>query len=249
MVVGGSFRRMPEAEQTLEFITRINAALEQAGSLHLMTEKTVESWWSQAVQLKGDSPSYWLLLVRIAEAALLCAGNYADNCEYEAAGDFLVTPREILVHRRSDGHSEAKNRHGRLSRQFGFEGAELHNSLKRFSAGMDVEITKPRCSRTWHGYSGSPAAYPGFSFSGLRSFNAGLQIPWHFWRRGAFSIRLNFGGGWRHHHPAKEPLQNHTCAVSMGLFSTGSGQICGEASRSRMAAVSFWPGFIRVETG
>ena len=143
MVVGGSFRCMPEAEQTLEFITRINAALEQAGSLHLMTEKTVESWWSQAVQLKGDSPSYWLLLVRIAEAALLCAGNYADNCEYEAAGDFLVNPREILVHRRSDGHSEAKNRHGRLSRQFGLEGAELHNSLKRFSAGMDVEITKP----------------------------------------------------------------------------------------------------------
>jgi hypothetical protein len=108
-----------------------------------MTEKTVESWWSQAVQLKGDSPSYWLLLVRIAEAALLCAGNYADNCEYEAAGDFLVNPREILVHRRSDGHSEAKNRHGRLSRQFGLEGAEHHNSLKRFSAGMDVEITKP----------------------------------------------------------------------------------------------------------
>ena len=126
MIVGDSFRRMPEAEQTLESITRINAELERAVSPHLMTEKTVESCWSQARQLKGDGPSYWLLLVRLTEAALLCAGNYADNCEYEAAGDFLVNPREILVHRRGDGRSTTKNRHGRLSEQFGLEGVERH---------------------------------------------------------------------------------------------------------------------------
>jgi hypothetical protein len=134
---------MPEAEQTLESITRINAELERAVSPHLMTEKTVESSWLQARQLKSHGPSYWLLLVRLTEAALLCAGNYADNCEYEAAGDFLVNPREILVHRRGDGRSTAKTRHGRLSEQFGLEGAERHRSMKRFSAGVCLEITKP----------------------------------------------------------------------------------------------------------
>jgi hypothetical protein len=143
MVVGSSFRRMPVAEQTLEFITRINSELERAVSTHLMTEKTVESGWSQARQLKGDDPSYWLLLVRLTEAALLCAGNYADNCEYEAAGDFLVNPREIIVHKRGDGRSTAKKRHGRLSEQFGLEGVEGLNSMKTFSASVCLEITKP----------------------------------------------------------------------------------------------------------
>jgi hypothetical protein len=143
MVVGGFFRRRPEAEQTLEFITWINAELERAVSPYLMTEKTVESCWSQARQLTGDGPSSWLLLARIAEAALLCAGNYADNCEYEAAGDLLVNPREILIHKLGDGRSTPKNRHGRLSEQLGLEGIERHNSMKHFSAGVYLEITKP----------------------------------------------------------------------------------------------------------
>jgi hypothetical protein len=143
MFVGSSFRHIPEAKQTSEFITRINAELEWTASPHLMTEKSVESCWSQARRLKADSPSYWLLLTRLTEAALLCAGNYADNCEYEAAGDFLVNPREILVHQRRDGRSTAKNRHGRLSEQFGLEGVEGPNSMKAFAAGVCLEITKP----------------------------------------------------------------------------------------------------------
>jgi hypothetical protein len=143
MVVGSCFRHIPEAEQTLEFITRINAELERTVSALLMTEKSIESCWSQARRLKADSPSYWLLLVRLTEAALLCAGNYADNCEYEAAGDFLVNPREILVHRRGDGRSTAKNRHGRLSEQFGLEGVAGPNSMKAFAASVCLEIAKP----------------------------------------------------------------------------------------------------------
>jgi hypothetical protein len=143
MICGDSFRRMPEAEQALESITRMNAELEDAVSPLLMTEKTLEGCWCRARRLKVDGPSYWLLLARLTEAALLCAGNYADNCEYETAGDFLVNPREILVHRRGDSHSATKNRHGRLTEQFGLEGFERHNNLKHFSAGVQLEITKP----------------------------------------------------------------------------------------------------------
>jgi hypothetical protein len=143
MNVWDVLRRMPDAEQASESIVQINTEIGRAPSPLLMTEKVVERCWLQARRLKSEGQSYWLLLVRLAEVALLCAGNYADNCEYEAAGDLLVNPREILVHRRADGRSTAKNRHGRLSEQFGLEGVERLRSMKRFSAGICLEITKP----------------------------------------------------------------------------------------------------------
>jgi|FrelakmetLWP11LW_1041352.scaffolds.fasta_scaffold15553_1 hypothetical protein len=143
MIVWGSFRPMPGAEHCLESIIRINAELEHEVDSCLMNERVIEKYWSRVRRLEGDGPGYWLLMARLAEAALLCAGNYADNCEYEAAGDFLVNPREILVHNRGDGLSTTKTRHKRLSEQFGIEGVERHNSMKQFSAGVCLEITKP----------------------------------------------------------------------------------------------------------
>jgi hypothetical protein len=142
MFVGGSFRCAPETEKFLDLIIRINAELERAVFPLLMTEKTVERFWTQALQLKSDGPSYWLLLVRLAEAALLCAGNYADNGEFQAAGDLLLNPREMLVHRRDEGSSIVKNRHGRLSEQFGLGGAGRRHLMKQFSAGIWLETTK-----------------------------------------------------------------------------------------------------------
>jgi len=143
MVVWGPLRQVPGAESCLESITRINADLECEAAAYLLNEKAIEKCWSRAGNLEGDGPGYWLLMARLAEAAMLCAGNYADNCEYQAAGDFLVNPREILVRKIADGRSEAKNRHGRLSEQFGLEGVEGLRSMKRFSAGVSLEITQP----------------------------------------------------------------------------------------------------------
>jgi hypothetical protein len=142
MTVLGSCRQMSEEEHALDSIVRINAEIEREVASHLVNEKVIEDYWSRARRLDGDSPKYWLLLVRLAEAALICAGNYADNCEYEAAGDFLVNPREILVHILADGRSTVKNRHGRLSEQFGLEGAEHHHLMKLFSVGVYLEMTK-----------------------------------------------------------------------------------------------------------
>jgi hypothetical protein len=141
MIVAASFRRMTETEPLLESIAGINMELEQAGSLLLMTEKTVERCWALALELKSDWPSSWLLLARLAETALLCAGNYADNCEFRAAGDFLVNPREIVVHSRG-GRSTIKKRHGRISEQFGPRGVDHLLSAQRFAAGVHLEITK-----------------------------------------------------------------------------------------------------------
>ncbi len=77
---------------------------------------------------KTDPPHdaiYWLTLARLAEAAILCAGHYADNCEFQAVGDLLVNPRKIRVQVQGQGRSFIKKRHGRLTDQLAqrFSGA------------------------------------------------------------------------------------------------------------------------------
>jgi hypothetical protein len=62
-------------------------------------------------------PAYWLTLARLTEAALLCAGHYADNCEFQAAGDLLVNPRITRIFIKGRAGSLIKSRHGRLSDQ------------------------------------------------------------------------------------------------------------------------------------
>jgi hypothetical protein len=141
MTVSGSLRL--DAGQALESIVRLSAELAHEVASNLTNEKLIDNCWSRARKFDSHGPGYWLLLVRLAEAALLCAGNYADNCEYTAAGDFLVNPRQILVHRIADGRSTLKNRHGRLSDQFGLAGVKRCHLMKRFSAGVNLEITKP----------------------------------------------------------------------------------------------------------
>ena len=64
-----------------------------------------------------DSAVHWLLMARLAELGLLCAGHYADNCEFQAAGDLLVNPRRVEVHFRGIAEPLVKRRHGRLSDQ------------------------------------------------------------------------------------------------------------------------------------
>lgn len=69
--------------------------------------------------------AHGLTLARIAELALFCAGNYADGCEIEAAGDLLVTPRQVDIHVRGEAYPVLKKRHGRISAQLaGFIGNE-----------------------------------------------------------------------------------------------------------------------------
>jgi hypothetical protein len=143
MTVSGSLKQLMGAPPSSDAIFAINGDLEQPGSPLLLTEKTVEGLWSRALRIEGSRPGRWLLLVRVAEAALLCAGNYADNCEFSAAGDFLVNPREIVIRSRCGEHSIIKNRHGRLSDQLGPAWADPFQSTRRCLAGVDLEITRP----------------------------------------------------------------------------------------------------------
>jgi hypothetical protein len=149
MAVSTSVNQMFDTRQAAESIDQINAEIEVEVESRLINEKMLERCWSRVRQLNDDAPAYWLLLVRLAEAALLCAGNYADNCEYEAVGDFLVNPREILVHRPADGSITVKNRHRRLSDQFAMEGVQYHDWMKQFSASTVLEITKQPLLPHW----------------------------------------------------------------------------------------------------
>ena len=141
MILSGSLRR--RHWESPEFIVNLDAEIEFGVESNLINEKLIETLWSRASRFEGDAPFYLLLLIHLAEAALLCAGNYADNCEFEAAGDLLVNPREIIVRRIGDGHATVKNRHGRLSEQFGPAGVPPHITLKWVSSGSFLEITKP----------------------------------------------------------------------------------------------------------
>ena len=77
------------------------------------------------------------------EAALLCAGNYVDNCEFSAAGDLLVNPREIRVHAKDRWSQVTKWRHGRLSDQFRANGLSRRHAIETIKNDYQLEITRP----------------------------------------------------------------------------------------------------------
>ena len=66
----------------------------------------------------SDPRIYWLSLARVAEMALKLAGDYADGCQFQAAGDLLVNPRQVDVYRRGGSTPLTKDRHVALSDQF-----------------------------------------------------------------------------------------------------------------------------------
>jgi len=82
-----------DPKQALECIARISTEVERKDAPHLLNEKIIERCWSHASRFESGCPrGYWLLVARLTEATLLCAGNYADSCEFEATGDLLVNP-------------------------------------------------------------------------------------------------------------------------------------------------------------
>ncbi len=90
-----------------------------------------------------EQPVYWLMMARLTETALLCAGNYADNCEFTAAGDLLINPRKIVVHEHKSRKSWVKKRHGRLSDQFNTKSVPLDMIGSSRLPEHSLEVVKP----------------------------------------------------------------------------------------------------------
>jgi hypothetical protein len=133
--------RQPAAVQPL---LHLNALLDAAILPYEVNEGEIETWLN-ALEASGaqfDS-LYWLLWIRLMEAALLCAGNYADNCEFSAAGDLLVNPREIRVHSKNSRTPVSKWRHGRLSDQFRADCHSRRHAIETIKNEYLLEITRP----------------------------------------------------------------------------------------------------------
>ncbi len=132
--------RQPAAQTLLN----LNALMDAAVLPYEVNENLLENWLN-ALESSGAvaDPVYWLIWIRLTEAALMCAGNYADNCEFSAAGDLLVNPREIRVHENGCRPPVRKWRHGRLSDQFRKNGHSRNDTIETIKNEYQLEITRP----------------------------------------------------------------------------------------------------------
>lgn len=98
-------------------LLQFNEQMERTAALPL-NETDLERLVAGLPPLSADHPrTYWLTAARIMELALICAGDYADGCEFEAAGDLLVNPRAIEIQVQGISTPIRKNRHVKLSDQ------------------------------------------------------------------------------------------------------------------------------------
>lgn len=85
----------------------------------LSNEARCERWLKELVGIEVADPRlFWLTLARLAELALKQAGDYADNCEFQAAGDLLANPRRIEIFVQGRTVPVIKNRHCGMREQF-----------------------------------------------------------------------------------------------------------------------------------
>lgn len=122
----------------------LNATLDNLHVPYEVNEQTIEKFLhSLETYNTTDRPVYWLMMARLFELSLICAGHYADNCEFSAAGDLLVTPRKVLIHRKDYPHPLVKQRHGRLTSQLNKEEKCREFILFQVKNEVKIEVAKP----------------------------------------------------------------------------------------------------------
>lgn len=131
-------------------VLALNRALDRAELPHGLNEPDIASFAAALAGCTGAGRrEYWLLAARIVEMALVCAGHYADNCEFSAAGDLLLNPRKIRVHVDDERGTITAKRHGRLSEQLNADGLPW----RRFAAWMQrharLEIAQKALLPEW----------------------------------------------------------------------------------------------------
>ncbi len=125
-------------------IIEINNRLDKLQIPWGLNEKTVESILRDLEETDVvNQPEYWLLMSRLIESTLICAGHYADHCEFSAAGDLLFNPRKILIHCREHDEPILKNRHGRICDQMNAQGAPHRAFIDWFRSHAEIQIVTP----------------------------------------------------------------------------------------------------------
>ncbi len=96
----------------------INRRLDRAGGAHALNERFIEGLLEMADGIsRQQGMVHWLIMARLMEAALMCAGHYADHCQFSSAGDLLANPRKIRVRVGDTAETFDKARHKRLTDQ------------------------------------------------------------------------------------------------------------------------------------
>ncbi|MEJ2657621.1 MAG: hypothetical protein P8012_10560 [Desulfobacterales bacterium] len=110
----------------------------------ICNEQTIENFLQNLeAYAASDRPAYWLMTARLFELSLICAGHYADNCEFSAVGDLLVNPRKVLIHRKGYPYPLVKQRHGRLTEQLNLGKKCRRLVLFQVKHEVKVEVVKP----------------------------------------------------------------------------------------------------------
>ena len=108
-----------EAAVSVQILLYFNDLLDGKANIFSMNERVIEDLLGELDEITPiKDQGYWLTLARINELALVCAGNYADNCEFSLVVDLLVNPRLALIHLSGVNQPLIKKRHLPLSEQF-----------------------------------------------------------------------------------------------------------------------------------
>ena len=125
----------PYAHAVSSTLIELNRQLDSVCLPHLVNEAWLADFYIELSKNHHPRGAYfWLLFARMMEAALVCAGHYADNCEYSAAGDLLVNPRCIKVYSKNTMKSKLKDRHRSIPEQFNNADIEPELFRKAFCA-------------------------------------------------------------------------------------------------------------------
>ena len=149
-------RSHPENTHDYDPYRRINDRLDQEVVPYTVNETSLVAYRDMVCREGNPAAAcYWLLMARLAELALLCAGYYAGCGEVTAAGDLLFNPRRIHVHVRGRHPPIVKDRHRPLSEQLNTRGALYpefrdwchHNAITRV---MEPALIPDLLSRLTH---------------------------------------------------------------------------------------------------
>jgi hypothetical protein len=133
-----------EARHPARCDRRLNDLLDQQVVPYAVNEAMIAAFREKLCRDgRPHTDGYWLLMARLAELALLCAGHYADCGEIGAAGDLLLNPRRIDIHLRGADRPIVKERHRRLSEQFNPGGLSFPAFTHWFQRNAITNLVEP----------------------------------------------------------------------------------------------------------
>jgi hypothetical protein len=127
------------------FLIEFNSGLEENAKLSCLNERFLEERMLELdryVHLR--KVAYFQTRARLHELLLLCAANYANNCEFKAVGDLMFNPRLMLVHVTGFRAPIIKARHTPLTDQFADKAETRAGVVEWLKKETTLEIrTKP----------------------------------------------------------------------------------------------------------